>query len=444
MSTKSGLVDSQTFYWSGIDETGTRVKRQRIMAPTEQAALTALQRGGATPTEIKTAGRVDLNMNIGSGGVKFKWAQKAEFARRLYQMQRSGVPLAKSLATMGEEAPQPIVDMCDRLCEAVTSGIPLYEALGEYPKAFDEVFVAYIKSGEDSGQLVESLQRLSVLMAKRAAMAAKIKGVMAYPKMVGGTIIVLVFGILMFLVPTYAKIYDSFGAKLPLPTLVLVSISQNLLPITGKDSPDAWLAIPIPLLPFAINPVSVLGLVGLMIIGWKVFRKRTADNEDVGVALNKVLFKLPLFGKLVKTSALFRWSSTLAGALAAGVKQTDAVRLAADASGSAWVSSMTPGISQAIQGGMTLSSQLNLEPSLFPPNIRSMVATGEDTGDVSEMLMSVANTLDEDVDSMVEGLSAKIEVALLLVLGLVVGGLLVVLYLPILSLATTAAEGYGG
>ena len=418
------------------------MKKVRILAPSSQSALTALQRTGAIPTEIKSAASFDLNMSIGGGEVKFKWAKKAEFARRLYQMQRSGVPLAKSLMTMGEDETEPIVDMCADLSEQVTKGVPLNEALAGHPKAFDEVFVSYVRSGEESGEMIESLRRLSVLMAKRAAMAAKVKGVMAYPKMVGGAIGVIVVGILLFLVPVYQEIYDSFGAELPFPTQILVSLSQNLLPLTGADSETAWMKIPFVILPFAFNPLALSSLAGIGFFGWKFFRKKTADNVDVNVALNKITFKIPLLGKLNQTSALFRWSSTLAGGLAAGVKQTDAVRLASDASGSAWIGSLTPGISEAIQGGLTLSSEMNEEPDLFPPGVRSMVSTGEDTGDIGEMLDSVAESLDEDVDAMVSGLSAKIEVALLLILGTAVGGLLIVLYLPILSLAATAQEGY--
>lgn len=434
---------SQTYYWAGLDPAGKRVRKQRIVAPSTDSAVSSLQRSGAVVVSISPAAKLDLNMSIGSGDIKFDWAQKAEFARRLYQMQQAGVSLAKSLTSMGEEADPRVTAMVDDMAEQVTGGVPLYEAMEGYPKAFDEVFVAYVRAGDESGQMVESLENLSVLLAKRASMASKIKGVMAYPKMVGGTILLLVTGILLFLVPTYAKIYESFGAVLPAPTRALVAMSKNMLPIVSRSTEAAWVRIPIPFTPLALNPLAMLLLAAAAFFGWKYFRKRTADNEQVNVKLNKIGFKSPLMGKLNKTSALFRWASTLAGSLQSGVKQTDAVNLAGDASGSAWIASLSPGFAAAIQSGRPLSEQLAMSPELFPPNVRTMVSTGETTGDVANMLASVAVTLDQDVDAMVEGLSAKIEVALLLVLGGVVGTLLVVLYLPILQLATTASKGMG-
>lgn len=434
---------SQTYYWSGLDPSGKRVRKQRLVAPSAEAAVASLQRMGAVPVEISVAAKLDLNMNIGSSDIKFNWAAKAEFARRLYQMQNAGVPLARSLASIGDEADPRVTAMCDDLSEQVTAGVPLYEAMAAYPRAFDDVFIAYVKAGDESGRMVEALANLSVLLAKRAAMASKIKGVMAYPKMVVGTLVVLVTGILLFLVPSYAKIYASFNATLPAPTRALLSLSKNMLPVVARSTDAAWVRIPIPFTSLAFNPVAVPLLAAGAFFGWKYFRKRTADNERVNVTLNKMFFRMPVLGKLNKTSALFRWSSTLAGALASGVKQTDAVLLAAEASGSAWITSMSPGFAAAIQAGRPLSEQLAMAPDLFPANLRTMVATGESTGDVSAMLSTVATAMDVEVDAMVEGLSAKIEVVLLLILGVVVGGLLVVLYLPILQLATTASKGLG-
>lgn len=462
--TSANRTQSQTFYWAGIDETGQRVKNKKIVAADEKAAVVALQRGGAVPTQVKPARGFDLNMNVG-GGLKFKWAARAEFARRLYQLQRAGVALPIALTSMSDGVKPAVADMYLDLAEKVSAGATLHAAMSAYPRVFDEVTISYIEAGERTGTLETALERLSILLAKRAAMASKIKGVMAYPIMVGTAIALLVTGIMLFLVPSYATIYSSFGATLPTPTLALIVLSNNMLPFFGWSAeagynpdayftfnnplsndwaPMAFLGIRIPFLPFGINPVAIFTVIIVTFFGWKEFRKRTQDNQKVNIFLDRVKFRMPVLGKLNATSALFRWASTLSGALETGVPQTDAIELAASASGSKWYQALVPSFTQGLRAGRPLSAQLAEHEDLFPPNIRTMIATGEDTGDIETMLDSVSESLSEDVDAIVAGLSAKIEVALLLVMGGVVGGLLVILYLPILQLATTASKGYGG
>lgn len=434
---------SKPFYWTGIRPDGTRTKNEKIMAVSRDQVVTALAREGVVPIKITDGGGLNMNMSIG-GAVKFKWNAKAEFARRLYQLLRAGVSIPKSLASIGEDAKPNVAEMCAHMADAVAAGSRLSEALAEYPKAFDEVFVSYVEAGEDSGTLLISLERLSVLLAKRAAMASKIKGVMAYPKMVGGTILLLTLGIIMFLVPRFVDIYASFGAELPGPTLVMVKISKNLLPITTQDTTEAITRIPLPIGNLAINILSISIILALMYAGWVYFRKQTANNDAVNVFINKIMFKMPVFGKLNHKNALFRWASTLSGALTAGVQMGRALEMAASSSGSKWIESITPELVEAVRSGRPIGKVMQDHPDVFPVNIRTMVVTGEDTGELDTMLASVSQTLDEEVDGIIEGLSAKIEVVLLLVLGVVVGGLLLILYLPILQLATTASKGLGG
>ena len=440
MARKPSVVStSKTYTWSGIDASGNRVKNQKIVAPNQAAAVSALKRERYLVTDLKEAATGGLNVNIGPEGVKFKWGQKAEFARRLYQMQRAGISTSRALATMAEDAKPEVAKMCLEMSEKTASGVPLSTALADHPRAFDEVFCAYVQSGEESGTLTATLGRLATLMAKRAAMQAKVKGVMAYPKMVGGAIFVIVFGIIMFLVPQYTKIYASFGAKLPAPTLALVWLSEHMMPITIKNvhiGPLPFFA-PIP------QPFNIISIILYLVAGWVIFRRYTRDDLEVGRKLDLIKFKMPVLGQLNHKSSLFRWASTLAGALSSGVMYARALELAAAASGSDWQKLTAVEFGQAVQSGRMISTAMEDHGTLYPPNVRTMVATGELAGEVPEMLDSVATALDEDVDGIVEGLSAKIEVALLLVLGVVVGGLLIVLYMPILQLATTATKGLG-
>ena len=434
---------SQPYYWTGVRPDGQRVKNEKIMAVSEDQVVAALAREGVVPIKVTSAG-MNMNMNIGSSDIKFKWAAKAEFARRLYQLLRAGVSVPKALESMGSDAKPAYAQMCQALGDSVSAGAPLATALAEFPKAFDEVFIAYVSAGEESGTLLTSLERLSMLLAKRAAMQSKIKGVMAYPKMVGGTILLLTLGIILFLVPRFVDIYASFNAELPAPTLAMVAVSKNLLPLTTVDTPEAWMKIPIPGTNFALNPLAISCVIAMLFFGYRIFRKKTADNEDVNIFMNKITFKMPVLGNLNHKSALFRWSSTLAGSLAAGVQTPRALDMSAQSSGSKWMVAITPELMDAVRSGRSVASELSEYPDVFPPNVRTMVDTGEATGELDTMLDSVARALDEEVDGIIEGLSAKIEVVLLLVLGGVVGGLLMILYLPILQLATTASKGLGG
>jgi len=436
--------ESREFFWTGVLSDGTKVKNEKVVALSREQVLNSLVAEGAYPTKISSGGGMNMSMNLGGGSAKLKVKARAEFARRLYQLLRAGVPVSRAIESLGEEAKDEIVLMCNDLSESVSAGIPLAEAMAGYPKAFDEIFCAYVAVGEQSGTLLVSLERLSILLAQRAAMQTKIRGVMAYPVMVGGTIGILTAAILLFLVPRFVDIYASFGADLPAPTLMVVALSKNILPLTTMGTTEAWMTLGIPAFPIAFNPVSITSLFFFAFLGWKLFRRQTSDDPKVNIFLNKIIFKMPMFGKLVFKSALYRWTSTLSGSLTAGVQAPNALEMASDAASSAWIESLTPGLVDATRSGRTMGSEMGKSPDVFPVNIRTMVSTGEATGDLTSMLDSVTTVLQEEIDGQVEGLSAKIEVLLLLVLGGVVGGLLMVLYLPILQLASSASDGLGG
>lgn len=435
--------NSRPFTYVAVSAGGERVKNTMV-APNATAVVAALQREGWVPVEVtehkQSAGNVDITAWITGGGVKFKWAQRAEFARRLNQMLKAGIGVPKALASLAEDAPADVAEMCNTMAEKVMAGTPLSEAMREHSRAFDDVTVSYIEAGEESGTLVQTTERLSVMLAKRAALQSKIKGVSAYPKMVGGSIAVLVIGIIAFLVPMYAKIYEGFNAKLPAPTLALVWVADHFSPI-GIGSAEAfgmsWF-YPV------VHPFYIGSFLLYILIGVVVFRRKMKNNLETGHKIDKIVYRLPLMGDLSHKQTLQRWASTLSGALASGVPMVKALDLAAAAAGSRWHRYLAPDLQEAIRTGRSISSELAKHPGLYPPNLRTMMATGEETGELDSMLDSVADALDGDIDSIVAGLSAKIEVALLLVLGGVVGGLLLVLYMPILNLAMTASKGLGG
>lgn len=436
-------ADSKLWKYLAISPTGKR-ETGVMPGPSKSAVVKALERDKWTPIDIQETKSSALDMDLTAwftgGGVKLKWKARAEFARRLHQMLRAGISMPKALHSLGEDAPADVSAMCAAMAEKVMSGESLAVAMAEHPRAFDPVTISYIEAGEESGTLVETTGRLATMLANRAAVQAKIKGVTAYPKMVGGTIALLVVAIIMFLVPMYDKIYKSFGSELPAPTRVLVWISEHFMPVSFNSFEAFGLkgAYPVP------EPFHVSSFVIYAVVGWIIFRRKTKDSTAVGERLDRIKFRVPIMGKLNGLQAMQRWAITLAGGLASGVPITRCVELAAAASGSVWHQNIVPAIVDRVRTGRTVSSELVNHKDLYPPSVRTMLATGEDTGELDTMLTSVAESLESDIDAQVAGLSAKIEVGLLVVLGVVVGSLLVVLYLPILNMATAASEGMGG
>lgn len=434
--------DTKVWKYKAVSPAGKR-EEGTMTSPSSAGVVKSLVREGWTPIDIEEVQRSAMNIDLTAwftgGGVKLKWKARAEFARRLHQMLLAGISMPKALQSLGEDAPADVSAMCSAMAEKVMAGEPLSVAMKDHPRAFDDVTISYIEAGEESGTLRQTTGRLAQMLANRAALQSKIKGVTAYPKMVGATIGLLVVGIIMFLVPMYEDIYSSFGSGLPGPTQALVWVSEHFLPLSFVPFELAGFkaAWPKP------EPLHVMSFILYVVIGWLIFRHKTKGNMRVAERLDRIRFRLPIMGKLAALQAMQRWAVTLAGALASGVPITRGIELAAAASGSAWHQNIVPALTERIRTGLPLSSELVNHKDLYPPSVRTMLATGESTGELDSMLDSVAVSLESDIDAQVAGLSAKIEVGLLVVLGVVVGGLLVVLYLPILNLATAASDGMG-
>lgn len=411
----------KTFNYRAVSPSGGRING-RMNAMHEDDVARELAQDGWIPVHVSEAGTLDMNIDLsallGGGQVKFKFSESATFIRQLHQLLKAGLSIPLAIETLGEEADPKVTAMCNDIAEKVGSGIPLSEAFAAYPKAFSDIVVAYVSAGETSGEMVETLARLSKLLEKRSQLQLKLKGVTAYPKVVGGVIGLVVIGILWKLVPRYAQIYAGFNAELPRPTQILIDVSNKL----------PYIAL--------VTAAVILGII--------MFLRSQSENLELWTRLDKIRFKLPIFGGLAHKMSLFRWCSTMAGALASGVTMSNTLNLAARAAGARWYEGIEPMLQETIRTGNMLHEGLQEHTDLFPPSVRALVSTGAKTGEQAEMLESAAQALDDEIDSVVAGLGAKIEVALLLVLGVTVGGLLCVLYLPILKLASTVQNSAGG
>jgi type II secretory pathway component PulF len=488
----------KSFDYVAVSPTGTRHKG-KMQAVSQRAVADALAADGWVPIEIAEHRSSGLNTDLtallsGSGAVvKLTVPESAAFFRQISELLRAGVPISRAMAAIGQEAPPKIEQICTGIGERITSGVPLSEAMEAFPDAFDEVARAYIAAGEASGTLPEAMGRLAAILEKRNEMRLKIKAVTAYPKMVGGAIAIIVTAILLFLVPRYQEIYAEFGSELPLPTRILVGLSENILPVSADFT------FPVPFFLSGAD-VSIIGILGRIVfalavimgtdalrnrsgkpakllgtiakwgfvlavtvfaggyqvqwlslllwsvgigtyVGVRMFLTSRVDSVSTARRIDTVRFRMPVFGPIVARSALFQWASTLGGTLASGVPLIRAVGLAGMTSGSNWHRLVATDLEDQVRAGKPLSEALSRHPDLYQPSVRAMISTGETTGDLSSMLENVARTTSAEVDSLVAGLSAKVEVALLLVMAVVVGGLLVALYLPIIQLASTVGGG---
>lgn len=412
------------FTYTAVSDAGERVTG-RMQATAEGDVIATLHRSGYTPLEVTGIGGFSLDADVGQifrglfpDDPKFSASDLAGFTRQLHQMLRAGIPIGQSIALLADGYPkEKVANALRTVSEDITGGLPLNEAFGRHPKLFNEVFVAYMSAGEQSGDLVDVTDRLAHILDKRAEIQRKFVSVSMYPALVMGAIFLMLAVIILFIVPRYVSIYASFDAPLPAPTKAVVMLSK-------------------------VFPLIVL-LIGGGVGGFIAFNKSRKDDLDFGEKLDRLRFRLPIFGKLAWKLTLFRFISTTSGALDAGVQAHDALELAGRAAASRWVRKVVPDLQDKIQSGEPLWTGLAEHEDLFPPVMRNMVATGEQTGELATMLSNVSDALEDDIDLIIAMMSAKVEVALLMFMGVTVGSILLALYLPILQLSTTAGQKYG-
>jgi type IV pilus assembly protein PilC len=412
-----------TFQYEAITPAGNRIKgsRARMVAYNKEIVRRELLDQGFIPITISQVSTKGLSRDIGSSkkNPKMKIALLAAFTRQLHELLRAGVSAPRALTSLAEEAPSTAFqDLCLDISSRITSGASLGEAFSNYPRAFNDIYCAYLSAGERTGAIVEATGRLATLLERSAKMRSKIIAVATYPVLVGAIIGVLMIGIMLFLVPQFAKVYEGFGAELPAPTRMLINASKK-------------------------TPMAIVVMGGTFYLVRTQIKRRIKTSKKFAIKVDKFKFRMPLFGKLIHRIALYRWTTTLAGSLEAGLPQTQALDIAATASGSHWLKAITPGFIDAVTAGRPLSTLIAEPGRLFPPQVRTMISTGESSGELPRLLESSADSMDSEIDAMVSTMGSKIEVLLLLFLATTVGAILVVLYLPILSLASSVGKSLG-
>jgi len=402
----SSATSNDLFIWNGTDKSG-RSSSGEIRAASSALAKAQLRRQGIKPKTIKKKGKP----LFGSGGKPIKPADIAVFTRQMATMLKAGVPLVQSFEIVAEGSEKPKMrELVNNIRNDVAAGGGLALSLAKHPRLFDDLFCSLVASGEESGTLEVMLARVATYKEKTEQLKAKIKKALTYPTAVIVVAIVVTGILLVKVVPQFAETFRSFGSDLPAFTLFVLNIS---------------------------NFVQKWWFVILLLIIAAVFAFREAKLRSVKFSefLDRLILRLPIFGMIVHDSVIARFSRTLATTFAAGVPLVDALESTAGAAGNSLYAKAIRRIKDDVTTGNTLYASTKAT-GLFPNMLLQMMSIGEESGSLDEMLDKVANHYEEAVDNAVDSLSSLMEPMIMAILGVLVGGLMVAMYLPIFMLGS--------
>ncbi len=388
------------FEWQGKDRNGKQV-RGETRAAGENQVQALLRRQGVISTKIKKR-RMGMGKSI-------KPKDLAIFTRQLATMMKAGVPLLQAFDIVGRGNPNPrVTKLLNDIRTDVETGTSLSSAFRKFPLYFDNLYCNLIEAGESAGILDQLLDRLAVYMEKTEAIKSKIKSALMYPISVLIVAFVVTAVIMIFVVPAFKEVFSNFGADLPMPTLVVIAISEIFV--------QYWWLI------FG-------GLGG----GFYFFMQAWKRNEKMQHVMDRIMLKMPIFGTLVEKSCIARWTRTLSTMFAAGVPLVEALDSVGGASGNYVYQSATTRIQHEVSTGTSLTVAMT-NANLFPSMVLQMCAIGEESGSVDHMLGKAADFYESEVDDMVAGISSLMEPIIIVILGTIIGGIVVAMYLPIFKL----------
>ena len=389
-----------TFAWEGRDKAGKTV-RGEMRATGENMVQAALRRQGVTVSKVKKA------KTGGGGSVTEK--DVALFTRQMATMMKAGVPLLQAFDIVGKGATNPAVArLLNDIKTEVETGSSLAQAFRKYPLHFDALYCNLVGAGEAAGILEQLLDRLAIYKEKTLAIKSKIKSALFYPVSIIVVAIVITAVIMIFVIPAFKSVFASFGADLPTPTLIIMGISD-------------WTVA---------NWYILFPAMGGAVYGFMEAWKRSLA---VQIFMDKISLKAPVFGPLLRKAAIARWTRTLSTMFAAGVPLVEALDSVGGASGNYVYLQATIKIKQEVSTGTSLTVAMQ-NAEVFPSMVLQMCMIGEETGALDAMLGKVADFFEAEVDEAVEALSSLMEPIIMVVLGTLIGGMVVAMYLPIFKL----------
>jgi type IV pilus assembly protein PilC len=395
------------YLWEGKNR-NNQIQKGELEAANEDAIRAYLNRIKIVPNKIKKKPK-DLFENVKFLQPKVKEKDVIIFARQFSTMIDAGLPIIQCLDILqSQQENATFKKMLKEIKDAVEGGTTLADSLKRFPKHFDNLFVNMIAAGEAGGILDVILKRLAAYMEKAARLKRKVKGAMVYPAITIAVAVIVVAIILVFVIPVFQKMFADFGSGLPGPTLVVIGISEFV------KSKIHWIIIAVILFAIAFKKYYKTDKGRLVIDSWAL--------------------KAPVFGMLIRKVAVAKFTRTMGTMLSSGVAILEALDIVAKTSGNRVVENAIYNVRSGIAEGRTMADPLQAS-GVFPSMVCQMIAVGESTGALDAMLEKIADFYDEEVDQAVENLTAMIEPMMIVFLGVVVGGLIVSMYLPIFKMA---------
>ncbi|GBG15608.1 type IV pilus assembly protein PilC [Novimethylophilus kurashikiensis] len=390
------------FVWEGTDKKGKKLKGE-MKASGQGFVNASLRRQGITVTKIKKQSA------FSKAGGKVTAKDVTLFTRQLATMMKAGVPLLQAFDIVGKGHSNPAVSKLLADIKAdVETGSSLSQSFRKYPLYFDNLYCNLVNAGEQAGILDSLLDRLATYMEKTQAIIGKIKSALFYPISIIVVAFVITAIIMIFVIPAFKELFSSFGADLPAPTLIVMAISDFFV--------RYWWAI--------------FGTIGGGIWFFFYTWKRSEKMQDV---MDRLLLKLPVFGHVIRIATIARFARTLSTMFAAGVPLVDSLDSVAGAAGNRVYFDATKRIQSEVSTGTSLTVAMQ-NTEVFPNMVLQMVAIGEESGALDSMLSKVADFYEQEVDDAVEALSSLMEPMIMVVLGTLIGGLVIAMYLPIFKM----------
>ncbi len=400
-------MSEATFVWEGTDKQGRKTKGE-ISSVNPAVARAELRKQGISATRVRKKSTGGLMAVLKSGG-KVNTADISLFSRQMATMMKAGVPLVQSFDIVADGVDKPALkEMIKGIRNDVASGNAFASCLRKYPDQFDDLFCNLVEAGEQSGALETMLDRVATYKEKTESLKARIKKAMFYPVAVLVVAFIVSAIVLIFVVPQFKEIFSSFGAELPYFTLVVIGMSES--------AQEYWFHF----------------LVVLVVTVWIVrqFYKRSKKMRDT---IDRILLKLPVMGDIINKSAVARYCRTLSTTFAAGVPLVDALGSVAGATGNSVYVNAVNQIKEDVSTGQQLNFSMR-NTGVFPNMVLQMVAIGEESGALDDMLDKSADYYEEQVDNAVDAITSLMEPIIMAVLGVVIGGLIIAMYLPIFQL----------
>ncbi len=388
------------FEWEGKDKNG-KVVRGEVRSGGEAQVSAQLRRQGILVTKVKKRRM--------RGGTSIKQKDIAIFTRQLATMMKAGVPLLQAFDIVSRGATNPrMTKLLNDIRTDVETGTSLSVAFRKHPMQFNALYCNLVEAGEQGGILEQLLERLAIYEEKTMQLKNKVKSALIYPAAVLVVAFIVLAVIMLFVIPAFKEVFTSFGADLPAPTLAVMWLSDQFVRYW-------WL------------------LFGVMIGGGYFFLQSWRRSERMQMAMDRLFLRMPIFGELVRKAVLARWTRTLSTMFGAGVPLVEALDSVGGAAGNAVYRIATEQIQREVSTGTSLTMAMQ-NTGVFPTMVLQMASIGEESGSLDHMLGKAAEFYEDEVDEMVKGLSSLMEPVIIVILGVLIGGIVISMYLPIFKL----------